>query len=151
MIAGGLPVPLIGAHPLASSQYARLAGDAAIGSYYTLVGPNPAAIRQAASFMRDYRAAYRQPAGRISLAAFDATTIVIRALSRVPAAELVVIGGTPDGRDPYADQLRALAAHFELDEIVVNTRAHDPAVRRHSYALLAREFGLAASPDRQAA
>ena len=82
MIARGLPVPLIGAHPLASSQYARLAGDAAIGSYYTLVGPNPAAIRQAAGFMRDYRAAYRQPAGRISLAAFDATTIVIRALSR---------------------------------------------------------------------
>ena len=74
MIARGLPVPLIGAHPLASSQYARLAGDAAIGSYYTLVGP--------AGFMRDYRAAYRQPAGRISLAAFDATTIVIRALSR---------------------------------------------------------------------
>jgi luciferase family oxidoreductase group 1 len=38
--------------------------------------------------------------------------------------------------------LRALAEKFALDEIVVNTWAHDPAVRRHSYALLAREFGL---------
>ena len=33
-------------------------------------------------------------------------------------------------------------AHFELDELVVNTWAHDPAVRRRSYSLLAREFGL---------
>ncbi len=38
--------------------------------------------------------------------------------------------------------LRELASAFELDEVVVNTWAHDPAVRRHSYALLAAEFGL---------
>ena len=43
-----------------------------------------------------------------------------------------------------ADQLRALALELQLDEIVINTWAFDPAVRRHSYALLAREFGLAA-------
>jgi luciferase family oxidoreductase group 1 len=42
-----------------------------------------------------------------------------------------------------ADKLRALAADLQLDEIVVNTWAHDPQVRRHSYALLARELGLA--------
>lgn len=40
-------------------------------------------------------------------------------------------------------QLRALADELELDEIVVNTWAHDPAARRTSYALLAREFELA--------
>ena len=39
-------------------------------------------------------------------------------------------------------QLRTLSATFELDEIVVNTWAHDPAVRRRSYALLAEEFAL---------
>lgn len=39
-------------------------------------------------------------------------------------------------------QLRALAADLELGEIVVNTWAYDPAVRRTSYALLAQEFGL---------
>jgi luciferase family oxidoreductase group 1 len=43
-----------------------------------------------------------------------------------------------------ADQLRALAASLQLDEIVINTWAFDPQVRRHSYALLAREFGLSA-------
>ena len=39
-------------------------------------------------------------------------------------------------------QLRALAEAMQLDELVVNTWAHDPEVRRHSYALLADEFGL---------
>lgn len=41
-------------------------------------------------------------------------------------------------------KLRALAGELQLDELVVNTWAHDPAVRRHSYALLAREFAIAA-------
>ncbi len=39
-------------------------------------------------------------------------------------------------------KLRALAADLQLDELVVNTWACDPAARRHSYALLAREFDL---------
>ena len=39
--------------------------------------------------------------------------------------------------------IHELAATLGLDHIVVNTWAHDPQVRRHSYALLAREFGLA--------
>ena len=45
--------------------------------------------------------------------------------------------------EQVADQLRALALELQLDEIVINTWAFDPAARRHSYALLAREFGLA--------
>jgi luciferase family oxidoreductase group 1 len=40
-------------------------------------------------------------------------------------------------------RLRTLAAELQLDELVVNTWAHDPAARRRSYELLAREFGLA--------
>ncbi len=43
-----------------------------------------------------------------------------------------------------AGMIRTLGETLGLDEIVVNTWAHDPAVRRHSYALLAREFGLSA-------
>ncbi|HSN32701.1 MAG TPA: LLM class flavin-dependent oxidoreductase [Ideonella sp.] len=39
-------------------------------------------------------------------------------------------------------QLRELAARFALDELVVNTWATEPAVRRRSYELLAEEFGL---------
>ncbi len=39
--------------------------------------------------------------------------------------------------------LRSLAASLGLSHLVINTWAHEPAVRRHSYALLAREFALA--------
>ena len=39
-------------------------------------------------------------------------------------------------------KLRTLAQHFDLDELVINTWAHEPSVRRRSYDLLAREFGL---------
>jgi len=43
-----------------------------------------------------------------------------------------------------AGRLRALAAELELDELVINSWSFRPEVRRHSYALLAREFGLEA-------
>jgi len=39
-------------------------------------------------------------------------------------------------------KMRALADSLGLDELVINTWAHDPAVRRRSYALLANELGL---------
>lgn len=48
--------------------------------------------------------------------------------------------------DEVADRLRALAASFGLEEIVVNTWAHDPGVRRRSYTLLAQAFALASAP-----
>jgi len=41
-----------------------------------------------------------------------------------------------------ADKISTLAARLELDEIVVNTWAYDPQVRRDSYALLAHAFNL---------
>lgn len=39
-------------------------------------------------------------------------------------------------------KMRSVASALGLDELVVNTWAFDPAVRRKSYALLAKEFGL---------
>ena len=49
------------------------------------------------------------------------------------------VGSAPE----VAGRIRDLAAELGLAEIVVNTWAHDPDVRRQSYALLAREFDLA--------
>ena len=40
-----------------------------------------------------------------------------------------------------AEGLRRLADELSLDHIVINTWAHDPGARRHSYALLAQQFG----------
>ena len=44
--------------------------------------------------------------------------------------------------DQVRAKLQSLADAFKLDELVINTWTHDPTVRRKSYALLAREFGL---------
>jgi luciferase family oxidoreductase group 1 len=41
-----------------------------------------------------------------------------------------------------AEQLRRLADALALDELVINTWAYDPAVRRRSYALLAQAFEI---------
>jgi alkanesulfonate monooxygenase SsuD/methylene tetrahydromethanopterin reductase-like flavin-dependent oxidoreductase (luciferase family) len=41
--------------------------------------------------------------------------------------------------------------HCNSDHLVVNTWAYDPAVRRRSYALIAREFGLDTNLARSAA
>ena len=44
-----------------------------------------------------------------------------------------------------SDKLYALARKHALEEIVINTWTFDPQARRHSYALLAKEFGLSAA------
>jgi luciferase family oxidoreductase group 1 len=46
------------------------------------------------------------------------------------------------------DRIERLAEEFALDEVVINTWAHDPAVRRSSYALIAETFGLRAPARR---
>jgi luciferase family oxidoreductase group 1 len=40
------------------------------------------------------------------------------------------------------ERLRALAKQYDAAEVAILTTLHDPAARRHSYTLLAREFGL---------
>ena len=47
-----------------------------------------------------------------------------------------------------SERIVRLAEAFELDEVVINTWAHDPAVRRTSYALLAEAFSLTADARR---
>jgi luciferase family oxidoreductase group 1 len=46
--------------------------------------------------------------------------------------------------EQVAARLTALAQELALDELVINTWAFDPEVRRHSYSLIARAFGMPA-------
>ena len=48
-----------------------------------------------------------------------------------------------------AERIERLVEAFALDEVVINTWAHDPAVRRTSYALIAERFGLTPPPGRR--
>jgi luciferase family oxidoreductase group 1 len=56
-------------------------------------------------------------------------------------------GAAPD----VAERIERLASEAGADEVAVLTTVHDAEVRRHSYTLLAREFGLTAQQDRIAA
>ncbi|HEY4845549.1 MAG TPA: branched-chain amino acid ABC transporter substrate-binding protein [Candidatus Dormibacteraeota bacterium] len=75
-------VPLIGSDRLANSQFAKSAGASARGTYYTVVGPYPANLRQAQGFIRDYRKQYGQDVGTYSVPAFDAVNLLIAAIGR---------------------------------------------------------------------
>jgi luciferase family oxidoreductase group 1 len=52
--------------------------------------------------------------------------------------ERSLVGSGPE----VGEKLRALASSLQVDELVLITWATDPAVRRRSYELLAREFAL---------
>ena len=75
-------VPLIGSDRLASSQFAKAAGAAARGSFYTVVGPYPAVLRGAQAFVHDYKTAYGHDVGAFGLPAYDATRLLIAAIGR---------------------------------------------------------------------
>jgi len=60
----------------------------------------------------------------------------------VPLRRRALVGTAND----VADRLHGLAAVHGLDEIVVNTWAHDPRARRHSFALLADALALDGRP-----
>jgi branched-chain amino acid transport system substrate-binding protein len=94
-------VPLIGSDRLASSQFAKAAGPAARGSYYTVVGPYPAVLRTAQGFMRDYKSAYGHEAGPVSLLAYDATRLLIAAIGRA----IDDAGGAQPTRDQVLKQV----------------------------------------------
>ncbi|MBZ8141500.1 LLM class flavin-dependent oxidoreductase [Rubrivivax gelatinosus] len=71
----------------------------------------------------------------VALTGFDADEEALLAGSRAKT----LVGAAAD----VAARLRALARRLALEHVVVNTWAHDEAVRQRSYTLLAREFGLA--------
>ncbi len=73
----------------------------------------------------------------------DAAAISYGSEDRAIIAELreKAIVGAPR---QVADRIAALGERLRLAEIVVNTWTFDPAARRRSYELLAREFGLPA-------
>ena len=82
MVAQMPHVPLIGSDRLANDQFAKSAGATARGSYYTVVGPHPASLRQAQGFIRDYQKLYGQTVGTYSVQAFDAANLLIAAIGR---------------------------------------------------------------------
>ncbi len=70
----------------------------------------------------------------------DLSTVVPESLlamaDDMPGMRIV---GTPQAA---AEQLQAFVDEFDLDEVILATYTHDPALRRRSFELLAQEWGL---------
>ena len=68
--------------------------------------------------------------------------VALRAMTAADEFELEQLRSTAlvGSGAQVADKLRALAARYEVDELVVITWVHDAAVQRRSYELLADEF-----------
>ena len=63
-------------------EFARLAGDNADGSYFVTPGPHPPAVTEASVFLANHRAAFPdEPVGWTSLHAYEATRVLLTALS----------------------------------------------------------------------
>jgi luciferase family oxidoreductase group 1 len=87
-----------------------------------------------AGFEKGLRLPLASPEDAAAYAYSDAERIMIEKLRGV------ALVGTPAR---VSDKLHALGARLELEEMVINTWTFDAEARRHSYALLATEFGLA--------
>jgi len=94
--------------------------------------------RAIARLMRD-RGQYIALPSPEDAAAWEVNEIERAQMARVKAR---AISGTAGD---VAARLRMLAAELNVQELAVTTTAFDPAARAKSYALLAREFGLAAN------
>ena len=82
-VAAQLPgVPFIGTDRISSNQFALASGPAVRGSYYTVPGPYPTALKSAASFLKDFRATTGQDATPTAIMAFDATNLELAAIGR---------------------------------------------------------------------
>jgi branched-chain amino acid transport system substrate-binding protein len=107
-MAGTSPqIPLIGSDALATDQFAKAAGAGARGSYYTLVGPDPASTRSAAAFVRQYRKRFGREPNTASLAAFDATGVLIDAIARA----IDDTGGNQPNRAEVLSELAKTSAY----------------------------------------
>lgn len=63
-----------------SSEFAALAGDAGVGTYYTTVAAPPTFYPEAAQFIEDYNAKYDKDPQPFAAQAYDATAIVLQGI-----------------------------------------------------------------------
>jgi alkanesulfonate monooxygenase SsuD/methylene tetrahydromethanopterin reductase-like flavin-dependent oxidoreductase (luciferase family) len=90
------------------------------------------------------RARWRMDRNRGRIRRFALPEDAVKDVSPQEMAEMMAMRETALVGNPVqaADKLRALAKQLELDELVVCTWTHDPAVQLRSFELLASAAGL---------
>jgi len=80
MVDVGMNIPFFGGDGIVESEFTKVAGDAANGSYGTVAAVNAATLPQAGQFLKDYKAAFNEDVGSYSANTFEATNILIAAI-----------------------------------------------------------------------
>jgi branched-chain amino acid transport system substrate-binding protein len=95
----GVKARLLGSDGLDSPAFARIAGAAAVGAYYTSVVGPPGSLAGARPFVEEFQRRFGRAAGPYAAEAYDAAAVVLRAI------EIVARSGVP-GREAVAAAIR---------------------------------------------
>jgi len=106
-----------------SSEFAAIAGDAGVGTYYTSVAGPASIYPNAAQFIEDYNEAYGEDPQPFAAQAYDATAIVLEAVARAIEAE----GGVPS-RAAVAEEVRATEGYEGLTGTITFDDNGDPEI-----------------------
>src|SRR6185503_2656495 len=95
----GQKARLLGSDALDSPAFARLAGPAAAGAYYTVVGGLPGGGPGPVAFRGDFRRRFGREPGLVAAGAYDAAAVALKAIEAATRGEL-------PGRDAVAAAVR---------------------------------------------
>jgi branched-chain amino acid transport system substrate-binding protein len=120
--AAGFDGFFVGPDGTDSSEFAELAGDAAVGTYYTSVAGPASIYPNAAQFIEDYTARFEVPPQPFAAQAYDATAILLLAI------ESVVADGSAPTREAIAAAVRATENYEGLTGTITFDDNGDPEV-----------------------
>jgi branched-chain amino acid transport system substrate-binding protein len=80
MADAGLNIPFMGGDGIVETEFTKVGGDAANGSYGTVAAVNAATLPEAKQFLADYKARFNEDVGAYSANAYEATNIIIAGL-----------------------------------------------------------------------
>jgi len=107
-----------------STEFAAIAGEAGIGTYFTSVAGPASLYPNAAQFITDYEGVFGEPPQPFGAQAYDATGIALAAILRAVEAA----GGEVPTREAVAAEVRATEGYEGLTSTVTFDDAGDPEI-----------------------
>jgi branched-chain amino acid transport system substrate-binding protein len=122
--AAGFEGLFLGPDGTDSSEFAALAGDAALGSYYTSVAAPATVYPNAAQFIEDYNEVYGEDPQPFAVQSYDATGIVLAAIQSLLESN----GGVLPTREELTAAVRATENYEGLTATITFDDNGDPEV-----------------------
>ncbi|MBL8146162.1 MAG: branched-chain amino acid ABC transporter substrate-binding protein [Anaerolineae bacterium] len=119
--AAGYTGLFMGGDGFDSSEFAELAGDAGVGTYYTTVAGPASVYPNAAQFIEDYNEAFGEDPQPFAAQAYDSTVIILNGI----AAAATEAGGLPT-REAVAAAVRATENYEGLTGTITFDDNGDP-------------------------